>query len=81
MKKAMSIKYPTPQFAMNRQSEAALNFDSYDRLLKITSPTLVLAGEKNLWIPAENSRILANRIPNAQLKIFKDVGHMFMEEK
>jgi len=77
----MSIKYPTPQIARKRQPKAVRSFDACDRLPKITSPTLVQTGDKDLWVPTENSRILDDRIPNAQLKIYKDVGHLFFVEK
>jgi 3-oxoadipate enol-lactonase len=73
----MAIKYPTPAFAMGRQAQAILNHDTYDRLTQIKVPTLVLYGEEDIMVPIENSRILAERIPNAKIKMFESVGHNF----
>lgn len=36
-----------------------------------------MAGEEDKAISSENSKILAERIPDAKLKIFKGVGHLF----
>jgi len=77
MKSLMAIKYPTPAFAMGRQAQAILNHDTYDRLTQIKVPTLVLHGEEDIMMPTENSRILAERIPNAKKKLFESVGHNF----
>jgi pimeloyl-ACP methyl ester carboxylesterase len=54
--------------------------DTYDRLPKIKIPTLILAGEDDPIISSNDSKILAKRIPNAQLKIFKGFGHGFFRE-
>lgn len=75
-----SMKYPTPHYVYERQLQAVTNFDTYDRLPDIRVPTLVLTGEEDVMIPPENSRILADRIPDAQLRTFKDAAHMFLGE-
>jgi pimeloyl-ACP methyl ester carboxylesterase len=77
MKTLMSIKYPTPAFTMSRQAQAILKHDTYDRLTQIKAPTLILIGDKDSMIPIENSSILAEMIPNAQIKMFEGVGHNF----
>jgi pimeloyl-ACP methyl ester carboxylesterase len=59
---------------------ACLTFDAYDRLPEITAPTLVINGAEDALIPAENSRIMAQRIPDAELVLFPDVGHLFFHE-
>lgn len=76
----MSMKYPTPPYVYERQFQAVTNFDTYDRLPDIRVPTLVLTGEEEVMIPPENSGILADRIPDAQLRTFKGAAHMFLEE-
>jgi pimeloyl-ACP methyl ester carboxylesterase len=40
----------------------------------------VIAGDGDRLIPVENSRILASRIPGAELVILKGVGHEFFIE-
>jgi pimeloyl-ACP methyl ester carboxylesterase len=77
----LSVKYPTTVTGKRRQAEAVFTFDSYDRLPNIKTPTLIMAGEKDAIVPVENSRILAERIPGAKLRLFKDAPHGFMREK
>jgi pimeloyl-ACP methyl ester carboxylesterase len=70
-----------PPHAYRRQLEASITHDTYDRLPEIACPTLVIAGLEDLVIPAQNSRVLANRIPNARLVVIENVGHLFFVEK
>ena len=44
-------------------------------LTKITQPTLVANGDKDVMVASSQSRTLAARIPNAQLIIYPDSGH------
>jgi pimeloyl-ACP methyl ester carboxylesterase len=46
-----------------------------DRLSEIKVPTLVLAGRYDFLFPPEHQAILADRLPNAQLKIIECAGH------
>jgi pimeloyl-ACP methyl ester carboxylesterase len=54
--------------------------DTYESLPEIRVPTLVIAGDADRSIPVENSRILASRIPKAELVILKSMGHGFITE-
>lgn len=47
---------------------------------KITTPTLVLAGEQDKLIPVEQSREIAAAIPGAKLVTYPDGGHLPMEQ-
>lgn len=71
----------TPLHTIVRQSEAVKHFDSYDRLPAIRTPTLVVHGEADPIIPCENAHILRARIPNAQLVVVPEVGHVPMTER
>ncbi|GAA5156393.1 alpha/beta hydrolase [Pseudonocardia eucalypti] len=44
-------------------------------LSKITQPTLVANGDNDAMVATSQSRVLAERIPNAQLIIYPDSGH------
>ena len=44
------------------------------------SPTLVLSGAEDPIVPPINARILARRIPNAELEIVPDAGHLLLIE-
>lgn len=76
----MSCPEPDPA-ALDLQFKALLEtHDTEARLGEITCPTLVLAGSEDVMIPAENSRRLAARIPNAELVIYAGCGHGFLEQ-
>ena len=63
-----------------RQTEAIASFDTYERLPQIKVPTLVIAGTGDRILPVENSRILASRIPNAELFLLEGAGHGYVWE-
>jgi 3-oxoadipate enol-lactonase len=77
---AKSLEYPTPPHGFTRQAMAMMGHDTYELLPKIKLPTLVIAGDNDRLIPVENSRILASRIPKAELLIIKGAGHEFFIE-
>lgn len=54
--------------------------DAWDLLDSITAPTLVLHGEDDRMTPAENSRLLAERIPGAELRLLPGGRHGFFAE-
>lgn len=70
-------KAPATPESARRQAMAIAGFSTYRRLPFIKSPTLVMAGTEDILIPPENSRVLANRIPNARLRFFEGAGHRF----
>jgi len=74
---AITVEYPTPLHGYRRQAQAIMAYNTYDRLPQIKAPTLVIAGSADRIVPAENSRILASRILNAELVILEDKGHFF----
>lgn len=71
---------PAAPEAFRRQLDAALQHDALDRLGQIKAPTLVITGENDIIIPAANSRVLAERIPGAELVILPGVGHGYALE-
>lgn len=77
---ASASTYPIDPKSYERQLQAANGHDTWDRLPNITVPTLVIAGDGDRLIPVENSRILAERIPGAELVIQKGTGHGFYSE-
>ncbi|MFQ5924834.1 MAG: alpha/beta fold hydrolase [Dehalococcoidia bacterium] len=77
---AKRLEYVTPPHGFVRQAEAIMGHDTYERLPQIKAPTLVIAGTGDRLIPVENSRILASRIPNAELVLFEGAGHGFLLE-
>ncbi len=50
------------------------------RIKNLQTPTLVMWGSKDLWIPVEHAYRLKEDIPNAKLVVYNGVGHVPMEE-
>jgi pimeloyl-ACP methyl ester carboxylesterase len=51
-----------------------------ERLSAITQPTLVANGDNDTMMATKNSYLLADRIPGAQLRIYSDAGHGFLDQ-
>lgn len=64
-----------------RQWEAMQGFDSFDRLPSMRVPTLVLHGTEDLAVSPENAKILAERIPGAELVLLEGAGHLYHSEQ
>ena len=52
-----------------------MGWSAYARLPEIKCPTLVLHGKEDQLIPPENGRLLAERIPGAELVEMNDASH------
>jgi len=74
------LKAPISNEAFMQQAIAITEFDTYDRLSQIRTPTLILHGKQDILIPPENGSILAKAIPNAKLVYFKNSSHGIVEE-
>jgi pimeloyl-ACP methyl ester carboxylesterase len=73
--------YPQTLTGMKAQLTAILAHDTYDRLSKISAPTLVIAGDADTFVDARNSPILASRIAGAKLIMLPGQKHGFTAEK
>jgi pimeloyl-ACP methyl ester carboxylesterase len=60
---------------------ASVYHDTVSRLDRIRSPTLVLHGEHDSMAPLANARLLAERIPDAELRIVPGAGHAYGLER
>jgi 3-oxoadipate enol-lactonase len=58
------------------QLDARSRFDAIDRLGAITCPTLVAAGRYDKIAPPVNAEVIAERVPNAELRFYEG-GHVF----
>jgi len=52
------------------------SYNVLDQLYKITSPTLVIGGRHDWICPPEFSEEIAKEIPNSDLRIFENSGHL-----
>lgn len=48
-----------------------------DRMARIKVPVLILFGEEDRVVPPGNADLMAEKLPNAQIKIIPGTGHMF----
>ena len=72
---------PLDPVALDHRVKAALQHDTYARLARIACPTLVITGKDDALISWDNSRLLAERIPGAELVILEPAGHCFWLEQ
>lgn len=75
------IRFPAPPHGLRNQANAIAAHDVYDRLHSISQPTLVITGEEDGLIDPRNANLLADLIPNAELKIFPGLKHAFHLEQ
>jgi pimeloyl-ACP methyl ester carboxylesterase len=75
--------WPTsePATRSSRRSPAGVPDPSkLARLSAISQPTLVANGDDDSMMITENSRLLARHLPNAQLRVYPDAGHGFLDQ-
>ena len=63
------------------QLAGILMWDSYRRLPRIAVPTLVVHGDQDRLIPAQNGRVVASRIPNAVFHLIPNAGHVLTTDQ
>jgi pimeloyl-ACP methyl ester carboxylesterase len=73
-------RIPTTPTGYLGQVQATVAHDTYDALGSLRLPTLVVHGDADLLIPTENGRLLAERIPGAELLVVPGAGHMLQTE-
>jgi pimeloyl-ACP methyl ester carboxylesterase len=78
---ALSFRYYQPPEAFFRQFAACQAHDTADRMERISAPTLIIAGEDDPLVPPENSRILKELMPEAELIFLPGCRHCFFIEK
>jgi len=70
-----------PLHGLEAQAEACINHNVVDRLSGIKSPTLVIGGKQDMFVPEWMVREVANGIPNIELHLYDNAGHAFHWEK
>ncbi|WP_420422000.1 alpha/beta fold hydrolase [Simkania sp.] len=68
--------YPQSNEGYDKQLEALFSFDQTDKLHEIAHPTLLIAGEEDLYTPLYTAQKLKELLQNATLEILSQVGHM-----
>jgi 3-oxoadipate enol-lactonase len=78
---AQRLSHPFPPQAYRAQMWAGALHDCYERLDRITAPTLVVHGREDRMVPVENARLIAERIPHARLVELERTGHLYPTEE
>ncbi|WP_445747507.1 alpha/beta fold hydrolase [Polaribacter sp.] len=55
-------------------------FKNSEKLRSIQTPTILIWGAKDQWIPLDNGKRMNNLLPNATLYVLENSGHVPMEE-
>ena len=78
---AANLTEKTPQQLRGEQLqlEARRGHDVWDRLHRISCPTLVAAGRYDGLAPVENSERIASRITGSELRVYEG-GHLFIAQ-
>jgi pimeloyl-ACP methyl ester carboxylesterase len=77
----ISMRYYQPADAFFRQFDACRRHDTVDRLKRLTVPTLIMTGDDDPLVPPENSHVLQELIPHAELVVFLGGRHCVMIEQ
>ena len=67
--------------AYYQQMRAGARFDASRDVGVITSPTLVIHGANDRYVPVANAAALSEAIPDAKLRVFDDAGHLIFIER
>jgi pimeloyl-ACP methyl ester carboxylesterase len=73
--------FPHSEEELEARALGMEKFDLSGQVVSLEMPVLVIAGSHDVLIPTENSRLLAERIPYAELFIVEGAGHHFYSEK
>jgi 3-oxoadipate enol-lactonase len=78
---AERLRFPIEREPYLAQLAAALGHDSFERLARISAPTLVVHGTGDRMVAPANARLLARRIAGAQLQLWKEAGHLYFTDE
>ncbi len=70
-----------PEHAFQAQYQGIKGFDFSSRLSKMPVPTLVITGGEDILVPPDNSRIMAETMPVAELEELPETGHALHVEQ
>jgi 3-oxoadipate enol-lactonase len=77
---AYRLASPPDPAGWQAQAAAGAGFDALDRIGGIGSPTLILHGTDDGVVDSRNAALLAERIPDARVRLFEGRGHLFFWE-
>jgi pimeloyl-ACP methyl ester carboxylesterase len=77
---AHRLASPPDPAGWQAQAAAGAGFDALDRIGGIAASTLILHGTDDGVVDSRNAALLAERIPDARVRLFESRGHLFFWE-
>lgn len=81
IERAVGYPHPTSLVGLTRQAQAVAGHDTLDRLAGIRLPALITTGADDILVPPDCSRELQGRIPDSELVVIPDAGHVHFIER
>lgn len=70
----------TPAYAQRRHFAASAGHDAWEALPTIVAPTFVVHGADDVFNPAANAPLIAERIPDSELLLIEGARHAYFDE-
>lgn len=74
------LAFPHSPEELARRAAGIAAFDVSKQVGSISVPTLIMTGSDDVLVPPENSHRLAERIPDSELVLVDEAGHVFFVE-
>jgi 3-oxoadipate enol-lactonase len=75
------LQWTAPSEGYLAQLQGIILWEAYSRIAKIAAPTLVVHGETDQLVPAENGRLIAQRISGSKLVMIPQASHIFSTDQ
>jgi 3-oxoadipate enol-lactonase len=75
------LQWPASVDGYMAQLQGIIIWEAYSRIAKIAAPTLVVHGETDQLVPAENGKLIAQRISESKLVIIPYASHIYSTDQ
>jgi pimeloyl-ACP methyl ester carboxylesterase len=63
------------------QLQGIMMWEAYSRIAQIAAPTLVVHGETDQLVPAENGKLIAQRISGSKIVMISHASHIYSTDQ
>jgi pimeloyl-ACP methyl ester carboxylesterase len=74
-RQVLEAEHPQTEEAFCHQVEACLAHDVLERLGEVDAPTLIAVGDRDMLTPPHHTYAIKERMPQARVRIWKQMGH------
>jgi pimeloyl-ACP methyl ester carboxylesterase len=75
------LQWPAAPDGFLAQLQGIIVWEAYSRIAKIDVPTLVVHGETDQLVPAENGKLIAQRISGSKLVMIPQASHIYSTDQ